>query len=207
MRLEWHLGFIRTAAFGWPDLTDPIAGDPALVGELLCHRSGALLQHLVLAHLSVDRFGYFQDAIDLLASAAAPPPLRSLVVGDYLVRDAQGFFANDLRCDGFPWTRLGDPGAVWSRYPTLRDVRLCGGDVTLERPVNLPQVRRFELCTFGVSPSDLRLLGRATWPALDRLEVWLANDTEFGKAPCNPKTSCASCPHWPDGHRGCDISD
>jgi hypothetical protein len=80
---------------------------------------------------------------------------------------------------------LGSLGPLWKVMPGLERLTVIGNIVDFGT-LTLPELRTFEHITSSLARSDLQAIRRATWPKLERLEVWFG-DGEYGGGDCTVK--------------------
>ena len=162
--LEWRGGFIKKAVIGWEEFSGENEGDPssAQLEQFLRLESAALIDELLLgptAHEDELMLDELAGAIE----ATSPIALRTLLLGD---------------------TGNWDISSTHSRMPNSASIRglhhltLRGGSIELGA-IDLPELRSFTLESGGLSQDCLKDLANATWPALERLEIWFG-DPNYG---------------------------
>jgi uncharacterized protein (TIGR02996 family) len=162
-QLTWHLGFIRAARLqGDLDEEDVTAQD--LLGTLCELSSARFLQELTFGVPSYGDEVDYQPVIDALVEHGERPGLRRLTLGDFLFPD---------ECE-MSWSSVGDVSPLFALYPRLEALELQGGSVTLGE-IRLPELRRFEVRTGGLSRASIRSIAGASWPRLEELSVWFGD--------------------------------
>jgi uncharacterized protein (TIGR02996 family) len=189
---EWRLGFIRSARFGYDSYAvgnmKPEAGVDVketsistALKALLEHPSGMLLEELTITINMLDDGGYFGPAIQTLAEVGAPA-LRSLRVGEFSCAGGpggQGDYEYEIS-----WTSLGDASALWKALPRLEKLVIQSGlggssaeqteDVMGE--IDLPKLKHLEVITGGMGKGIARSIVEASWPSLERMDLWFGDD-------------------------------
>jgi len=174
IELRWEHGFLRWARIdGFFERGD----SEDLLFELLRHPSARLLRELEIGcHHAGDQDNSLISAI--LVSAAEPPPLRRLVIGDF----------DNTRDDNIDISRapLGDLSRLSEAYPDLEDIELKGTGDPLLGAIDLPRARRFALRTSSLERTTAAAITAAPWPRLEELELWFGN-TEYVIQPCGAR--------------------
>jgi uncharacterized protein (TIGR02996 family) len=165
LRERWHLGFIHGASVETAGDDDPKAlSVEETLGLLLAHPSARFLQELTLGPVCGLSGHDFQPHIRIIAKAA-PRALRTLLVGDF---DAPG---NDWPISS---SLVGDLTSLYPALPQLRSLQLVGTGIGLG-DIDLPELREFRLESTALSLEAVRSIARASWPKLERLEVWFGS--------------------------------
>ncbi|NMO21886.1 WGR domain-containing protein [Pyxidicoccus fallax] len=168
LKVEWHLGFIRSARVGQKDY-DSERDVPELVKELIAHPSAKFLRELTLGMASFDGENSYDDVVASLTAALSEQggskTLQSLFIGDFEYPD-------DTEIS---WTYVNDISPLYKLLPNLRSLRLRGGAVELGK-VDLPELREFTVETGGLPLSAVKSIAAAKWPKLEKLEVWFGSD-------------------------------
>jgi uncharacterized protein (TIGR02996 family) len=168
LRVEWHLGFIRTARVGQKD---PYSGrDIAkLVEQLLTHPSTRFLRGLTLGMASFEPPNDYTDVIKALTEAlrerGGSKTLQHLFIGDFQ-------HPEDTRISG---SFLDDVWPLYELLPNLRSLRLRGDAAALGN-IDLPELREFTVETSSLHPLSVKAIATAKWPKLERLEVWFGRN-------------------------------
>ncbi|MFP2906114.1 WGR domain-containing protein [Pyxidicoccus sp. 3LFB2] len=168
LKVEWHLGFIRTARVGQKDYdSDRDIGE--LVKELLAHPSAKFLQGLTIGMAHFDDENDYEGTITSLTEAltemGGSKTLQSLFIGDFE-------FPDDTEIS---WSHLHDVSALYKLLPNLRSLHLRGHSLELGT-VDLPELREFTIETGGLPLSAVKSIAAAKWPKLEKLEVWFGAD-------------------------------
>jgi len=140
-RLEWQLGFIRTARVSFDAARDDDPEMATVIGELVDAPVALAMQELTLGMISAAAFagapdpsaGRYQAVLEELARRAAPRSLHTLFFGDFW----PGTKAPERRAI------LGDLSTVLPAFPLLRKVVVDGG-VLAYHEAALPELRHFE---------------------------------------------------------------
>jgi hypothetical protein len=147
---------------------------PQFLADVLKHPSAALLREIVLAELNTGEWSnehgssqVYQPLIDAIANAK-PQALRDLTVGEYEYPD-------DTEIS---WTWIGSLAEIWGACPRLRTLRVQGGSIELGKIV-APELESAAFVTGGLPQKAVRSIASASWPKLERLEVWLGAE-EYG---------------------------
>ncbi|MCA2981029.1 MAG: TIGR02996 domain-containing protein, partial [Myxococcaceae bacterium] len=69
-------------------------------------------------------------------------------------------------------TPFGDLSRLWAGLPALEHLSLRSGAGGVLGRVEHPRLKSFVRVSTGLSASELRSIGAARWPALERLELW-----------------------------------
>ncbi|MFY1826198.1 molybdenum metabolism regulator, partial [Myxococcus fulvus] len=101
---------------------------------------------------------HYEGIIQLIARHA-PASLRELKVADVLEDEF-----------GLSRVRLGDVSPLYTALPKLHTLTLRG-DMVLGA-MHLPELRELTLETSGLSRESLRSILSASWPKLEKLELW-----------------------------------
>jgi uncharacterized protein (TIGR02996 family) len=157
---SWHLGYLdRVRLARRTARTTPI--DAVLI-ELLAHPSARFLRGLVLGPLGDDgpyKYGPLVAAI----SAAAPPLLAELVIGDFTPRDTT------LR-----FTHVGNVSPLLAKLPHLRTLVVRGGVVSFGAAVRHAKLESLTIDTSSLATAFAKL-ARGNMPALRSLELSAPN--------------------------------
>ncbi|MBZ4415813.1 WGR domain-containing protein [Myxococcus sp. RHSTA-1-4] len=168
LKVEWHLGFIRSARVGQKDY-DSGRDVAELVKELLAHPSAKFLRGLTIGMAHFDDENDYSDVVSGLTEAlqelGGSKTLQSLFIGDFEYPD-------DTEIS---WSHIHDISELYKLLPHLRSLRLRGGSVELGN-IDLPELREFTVETGGLPLSAVKSIAAAKWPKLERLEVWFGND-------------------------------
>lgn len=174
-QLEWQYGYIKHAEIGWSSFTydSDEEGDEEdeevwsercrdRLVELLEHPSGRFIQSLSLGPIPGD------ENMDLAPFAAAidkvkPACLRELYLGSTGEWDISSTS-----------TEAPDSKSIKG----LRKLVLRGGSVTIGK-LDLPELREFRVESGGLTTSELKAIGNAKWPKLEKLEIW-CGDPNYG---------------------------
>ncbi|MCY1014943.1 WGR domain-containing protein [Pyxidicoccus sp. MSG2] len=173
LKVEWHLGFIRSARVGQKDY-DSDRDIAELVKELLAHPSARFIRGLTIGMAHFDDENDYGDVITALTEAldglGGSKTLQNLFIGDFE-------FPDDTEIS---WSHLHDISALYKLLPDLRSLRLRGGSLELGK-VDLPELREFTVETGGLPLSAVKSIASAKWPKLERLEVWFGQDNYGGE--------------------------
>jgi uncharacterized protein (TIGR02996 family) len=170
----WKNGFIHTARLSVDE-----HGDTEFEGELdqlydmlVGQPSGKFLVEL---RVGMNRTSYDNDQQPLIDAMVKKPPraLRVLHIGD---------FEPPEECE-VSWYNIGKLGKLWKVIPQLRHLILHGGSWTLG-DLELPEVRRVELKTGGLSKASGDAIAKAKIPKVEHLEIWYGTD-DYGGG-CGP---------------------
>jgi uncharacterized protein (TIGR02996 family) len=171
LELVWERGFIKRARIGRGDSGDD---GPDALWDLLRHPSSRFLRELVIG---CHAFGDQNNELmaDLLMRAGPHPPLRVLELAD--------FDQTDIDNIDISRAPIGDLGGLGACYPLLEDVVLKTSDVELGA-LELPRARRFAVRTSSMTKRLLASITRASWPALEELELWFGDPDRGYGADC-----------------------
>jgi hypothetical protein len=181
----WHLGFLRRARV---QLTmGRERATPSLFDALLASPAAALLDHLELRlRPRWTRAVFFSEYVDKLIALGPRPALRVLEIGGFIdFAPSWGGPGNVFVGRDISPVYLGKVGRLWPLCPKLEEVRLQGNCAELGPALELPALRVFELCGSGCGPESLEVLGRATWPCLERLVLWFGDGEYGGQGACD----------------------
>lgn len=168
LKVEWHLGFIRSARVAAAEYgDDPEFQLDETLSMLLAHPSARFLQELTLGLADREGENEYGSLIKLIAKAA-PKSLRKLFIGDFV-------FPDDTEIS---WTDLGNVAPLYKALPQLRSLHLRGGGASLGK-LDLPELRDFILETGGLPRPAVKSIASASWPKLERLVVWFGSE-EYG---------------------------
>jgi uncharacterized protein (TIGR02996 family) len=173
LKVEWHLGFIRSARVGQKDY-DSDTEIAELVKALLAHPSARFLQGLTIGMAHFDDENNYGDVVEALNEAltalGGSKTLQHLFIGDFEYPD-------DTEIS---WSHLTDISGLLKQLPGLRTLRLRGASLELG-DVNLPELREFTVETGGLPLAAVKSIAAAKWPKLERLEVWFGSDNYGGE--------------------------
>ncbi|QSQ27472.1 WGR domain-containing protein [Pyxidicoccus parkwayensis] len=173
LKVEWHLGFIKSARVGQKDY-DSDRNVAELVKELLAHPSARFLRGLTIGMAHFDDENDYSDVIEGLTEGLSEmggsKTLQDLFIGDFEYPD-------DTEIS---WSHLHDISGLYKLLPNLRTLRLRGGSLELGT-VNLPELRELTIETGGLPLSAVKSIAAATWPKLEKLEVWFGQDNYGGE--------------------------
>jgi hypothetical protein len=156
--LQWNHGFLARVSI------DP---QPEEMLSLLLRRPVCrfLLElGIVVEPHAAERFPNLYPLIAELA----PPTLKRLVVGDFVYPE---------ECE-MSWAELGDVSAVW-KLTQLEALTICGGMAELGE-VEAGHLIAFSRESGGLAREELEAITKASWPRLERLELWLGNENYGG---------------------------
>ncbi|MCP3062917.1 TIGR02996 domain-containing protein [Myxococcus sp. K38C18041901] len=154
---HWHLGFIQRA---WLGSNHAYSLDvPRVLTELLTHPSARFLRALTVGLLDDAADSNHYEGIIQLIARYAPATLRELKVADVLENEF-----------GLSRVRLGDVSSLYTALPRLHTLTLRG-DMVLGA-MHLPDLRELTIETSGLSRESLRSILSASWPNLEKLELW-----------------------------------
>lgn len=168
LSVEWHLGFIRSARVaiaGYGE--DPEFEIDETLSMLLAHPSARFLQELTLGLADNEGENEYGGLMRLIAKAG-PKALRKLFIGDFVFPDETEI----------SWTHVGNVAPLYKALPQLRSLHLRGGEVSLGK-IDLPELRDFTLESGGLDRGSVKAIAAASWPKLERLEVWFGAE-EYG---------------------------
>ncbi len=162
LELTWRHGFIRGATIGWESFGGNADECESHFDDFLGTDSCAFLEKLSLGPVPGDdimSLGGLTNAID----KHRPRMLRELYlggIGDWDISSTETYMPT---CDAIS---------------SLRSLTLHGGDISLH-PIDLPELRSFAVETGSLRKDQLAIITRASWPALERLEIWFG-DPNYG---------------------------
>jgi hypothetical protein len=135
------------------------------------HSCGAVLITTSRIHT-----GDMAPVLDVLV--ARRPELGRLALGAITFPDFErgNYVPEDLERDGSSW-RLSVPGVdrLLNALPSLEDLVVQASDVSMYEaaPIVAPRLRRLVVRAEALDPRVVTTLGRGSFPALSRLELWL----------------------------------
>ncbi|HZI15486.1 MAG TPA: WGR domain-containing protein [Myxococcus sp.] len=165
--VEWHLGFIRKARVGRKDF-DAEGEVPDIVKALLSHPSARFIQELTIGMADFEE-NHYDGVISAIAEVGSKT-LQRLFIGDFEYPDETEM----------SWTYINDVSPLYKALPALRALRLRGGSVDLGT-IDLPELREFTVETGGLPLAAVKSIASASWPKLERLEVWFGQDNYGGE--------------------------
>jgi uncharacterized protein (TIGR02996 family) len=90
-----------------------------------------------------------------------------------------GVYVRELRFDRYEatdaelsWVPFGDFSTVWPRLPRLETLVIKAGAGGTLGAIELPELRRFELISTGLSHDEAVAIATARWPKLEHLSIW-----------------------------------
>lgn len=168
--VEWRHGFIRRArlryTFARFNRERPQLALALPLAWLLDEPGpGRLIESLTigLARHDENHYGEVCAAI----GARLRPCLAELAIGDFDYEECE-----------LNWSTLGDASPLWPALPNLRSLWLRAGNMVTLGDIVLPELRRFETVTGGLSAAALRSIAAATWPKLERLHLQIGRADE-----------------------------
>jgi uncharacterized protein (TIGR02996 family) len=164
LKLEWHLGFIKSARVALEYDASHEATD--IVRDLLAHPSARLLQGFTAGLVDAEGENYYDGVIEVMVAAGARPSMRRLFIGDFEYPDETEI----------SWSGAGDVGKLWPLYPRLEEVIVQAGSMSLGR-IDLPEALQFEVRTGGLARGCIDSICSATWPKLRKLEIWFGSES------------------------------
>jgi hypothetical protein len=169
LQLEWRLGFIHAARLDMAGY-EPDEEPEDILKKLLALPAARFLSQLTIgmAGNMFDGENSYDKHLRVLSSLKEPPPLRSLVVGDFSYPDD---------CE-ISWARLGSAAKLWGAYPGLHVLRFQGGQLKLG-DVKAPELISLEIRSGGLNREAVRSIAAATWPKLRSLVLW-TGDPDYG---------------------------
>lgn len=159
--LVWRHGFVRAAFLGAGDGRNEIAG---MLDSFLSHPSARFLEELSIG-LAVYSGGneYSKVVQALLKHPAALARLVDLTFGEFEQEECE-----------ISWARFGDLSGLWPHLGKLQRLTLHGGSMTLGA-ISLPSLVTLRIETGGLPVAALQSVIRASWPSLERLEIWFGS--------------------------------
>ncbi|AGC44676.1 WGR domain-containing protein [Myxococcus stipitatus DSM 14675] len=164
LTVQWHLGFIREARVGKGDY-DSELDVPETVKQLLAHPSARFIRSLAVGMVDMDGENNYDDVTAAIVAAKEVPTLQNLFLGDFQYPDETEI----------SWSYVNDVSGLYKALPNLRSLRLRGASAELGK-VELPELREFIMETGGLPLGAVKSIASATWPKLERLEVWFGAD-------------------------------
>lgn len=119
--------------------------------------------------LVIGSWGYDSGPDDLIktmvATASKLPNLKALFVGDIHAEESE-----------ISWINQGFLGPLWPAFPTLEHLGIRGGDKLDLGKIVLPNLKSLRIETGGLKRGVVQAIGRADWPALEELVLWLGTE-------------------------------
>jgi hypothetical protein len=93
------------------------------------------------------------------------PFIKKLEFDDYTYEDCE-----------ISWTPFGDFSPYWSKLPSLEYLHIRSGAGGVLGDIELPSLQTFIRESGGLAADELRSIVRATWPKLERLDIWFGSE-------------------------------
>ena len=160
--VQWRCGHIVSTRLSKVDPDNKDVRLLDLVRELVHHDSARFLHELRIGPLGeYDEYDY-RGVVEVLGEASLSG-LHELFVAEFVQEQSE-----------MSWSSLGDLSGVWKAAPNLRTVTVRGGEFTLGT-LDLPLAKVFQVRTGGLAAANLESIAGASWPALERLELWFGS--------------------------------
>jgi uncharacterized protein (TIGR02996 family) len=161
--VEWEFGFLKSARFGGDEYSELDAADAyEKLRKLPTSRFLRELEFWVFD--DDDGQPSYTPVLKALAKLGVPATLRKLAF------DVMGYQTS--------WTSLGDLSKIYELVPRLEELRIHVGSMKLGT-FDLPNLRRLEIKTGGLSKDNLRSVATASWDKLEALILYFGAD-EYG---------------------------
>ncbi len=198
LELDWHLGFVKSATLKrGPDSTTDV---PKMTATFLARPVCRFIRGLTFGLTDWEGAHDFTAVVKAIVRAGRGKTLEHLFFGAFEYPD-------DIEISSAPWGNL---GGLWAVVPNLKSfkVRGAGGDFGT---IELPHCVNFTVETGGLEAAQLTKVVAATWPSLERLELW-TGDRQHGATSnvddLRPLLEARAVPrlrHF--GLRNCEYSD
>ncbi|NUP14312.1 MAG: WGR domain-containing protein [Polyangiaceae bacterium] len=167
--LTWRYGFFDVVriSLGYDEAEE--ADLDELVTTAMTHPSGRFLRALTIGMFDYEGENHYKRLVATLLKCGPKPTLRALYLGDFE-------FPEETEIS---WAEVGDIGKLWALYPNLEQLTLQGGNIGLGKVV-APKLRSLTLRTGGLPRRALQSLAAASFPSLERLEIWTGSDSYGG---------------------------
>nr|WP_086939422.1 STM4015 family protein [Thaumasiovibrio occultus] len=108
-----------------------------------------------------------QEYLDfLIKHAASFPSLKAIFIGEMTYEE------NEIS-----WIVQGNYELLWGAYPELEELTIRGGlELKLGDTISHANLKKLVIQTGGLEAAILDQLAKASFPALEHLEVWLGSD-------------------------------
>jgi hypothetical protein len=160
--LTWRRGFIDQLELSSVD------GVEAALEHFLEHPSGRRIRSIAIGMNGEPDPDEPHGEIVSSIVREQPPHLTELHLGAF---DPDG-------CDISSYA-VGDISTIWQGLPTLRTMRVTGGSFELGT-IAAPQLERLELCTGGLTATNVQSIATAEWPSLQHLDVYFGGQNYGG---------------------------
>jgi uncharacterized protein (TIGR02996 family) len=80
------------------------------------------------------------------------------------------------------WMDTGNLGQLWKVTPYLEHVSIDMGNVVLGKQIDLPRLKSLTIKSGGLDRNNLLAIGKAKWPALEQLTLYLGSSNYGGNA-------------------------
>jgi uncharacterized protein (TIGR02996 family) len=167
LKVDWHLGFIRLASLkrgGYDSDTDV----PELTQAFLALPVCRFIRGLTFGLTGWESDNDYTEVVAAIVESGRGKTLEHIFFGDFEYPD-------DTEMSWAPW---GDLGALWAAAPHLKSFKLRGAGGTFGA-LDLPKCRWFTVETGGLDQAAVTAIAKATWPSLERLELWTGSE-EYG---------------------------
>ena len=168
---HWKNGFIHAVRLAHNHHADHWDGKLAteVVAPLLKHPSGRFIVELTINENDDPTDDTLDDIFTVIAKHGMPT-LRKLRIGDDISQ--------------ISWYRVGNLGKLWKAIPNLTHFDIEAGAFTLGT-IELPNLVHAVFRTGGLSKQAAKSIATATWPKIERLEVYFGDENYGGD--CTPK--------------------
>jgi uncharacterized protein (TIGR02996 family) len=198
--VHWQYGFLKSVKVGVDyDAFESGVRLARLIKALVEHPSARFLQELTFGPDSNDDGETnYEKSLEALVKAR-PQALRSLFAAEFDSEDCE-----------LSWSHLGKVSGLYSACPKLRKLILRAGTMTLGE-ISLPELLEFAVRTGGLEKANIKSIGAAHWPRLERLEIWFGTSNYGGDgtikdvAPILAATNLPSVKHL--GLMNCEFTD
>jgi uncharacterized protein (TIGR02996 family) len=177
--LEWKHGVIDRFEFE-PEEFDPDSPMETVVERVLRHPAGHFVRAVSFGLPPCDD-GDIEWHMEGLARAlekAGPLPRLEHI----------DFSEPSTHMDQESWRRVGDVRGLWSAAPNLKTLLLRGssgsddGTPIKLAPIDAPNLETLVIYSGGLDEAAPKEIGKATWPKLNRLELYFGDENYGGNA-------------------------
>ncbi|HEY1548108.1 MAG TPA: hypothetical protein VGG28_09810 [Kofleriaceae bacterium] len=103
----------------------------------------------------------WRPTAEAVCDSPIAPQLRELRFDDFDDKDSE-----------LSWIKFGDFSPLWSRLPKLETLVIKSGAGGVLGDIDLPELRRFERISGGLTRAELLSITNARWPKLEHLSIW-----------------------------------
>lgn len=99
-----------------------------------------------------------------VTASTCAPHVRALRFDNYTYEDQE-----------ISWTGFGDFSFAWEHLPSLEVLKIRAGISGTLGKLHLPSLKTFIRESGGLAAEELAAMAKATWPALEHLEIWFGH--------------------------------